>query len=135
MEAKLKRKLDATGFPYRVDGDGDGVLIFEVDGGRTQQVWIDQNTDKFHDYEDWDIYSPVCRIPDPENLPPVVGAAFLKKNGSMKAGAFMLRGDMLMFKVDVSTDISPEALRAVLYLIASTADEHENLFTDGGDNF
>ncbi len=134
MDDVLKAKLDATGLNYKVDDDGDGRLLFQTTEDRSQIVWIDSKKDKFSEYEDWDIFSYVADVPEGDMSGPEA-TFLLKKNGTFKAGNFMIRGTKLMFKLEVSCDISPNALKDALVMIAHTADKYENIMNEGGDTF
>ena len=134
MDDVLKAKLDATGLNYKVDDDGDGRLLFQTTEDRSQLVWIDSKKDKFSEYEDWDIFSYVADVPEGDLSGPEA-TFLLKKNGTFKAGNFMIRGTKLMFKIEVSCDISPAALKDALVMIAHTADKYENIMNEGGDTF
>ncbi len=135
MDDLLRSKLDATGLPYSVDADGYGELHFSWSSeNRSQKAFISGKKDVLGDYEDWDIFSAVAKIPD-GGLPGEIATMLLKKSGMLKAGGFVIRGDFLLYKLEVSCDISPKALADAIGLVGQIADDFEKEFTGGGDNF
>ncbi len=134
MDEKLKAKLDATGLKYTEDNDGDGKFLFRLDEERTQAVWVDGKKDQMGDYEDWDIFSVVAKMEE-DNFPGSVATGLLRENGGFKAGGFMIRNNILMFKLEVSCDISPAGFGSAITMVAKVADQFEKKMTDGGDAF
>ncbi|HEL5008048.1 TPA: hypothetical protein UOA91_004315, partial [Stenotrophomonas maltophilia] len=54
----VARHLDKLGYTYEVDEDGDYRMVFDVEGGRTQMVYVRSSVEDFGTHNIREIWSP-----------------------------------------------------------------------------
>ncbi|MEB3298035.1 MAG: hypothetical protein VKO21_00930 [Candidatus Sericytochromatia bacterium] len=131
----MARLLDGLGFVHERDSDGDYKLIFQLDDGRSQMVWINGETETYGPYEIHEIWSPAHRfkgkLPEAES--------FLEDSQVKKLGAWQMRRisedeRVLIFVAKVPGPPTEASLRAVLQLVIDVADSTEARLSGGKDN-
>jgi hypothetical protein len=103
-------------------------LIFAYDDGRTQQIRVR----KFTAYDqDWiEFGTPVCK--ESEMAPKVA----LKKNSEFAIGALALSGELYVMLYSIPlANMDIEEFELPLHVLAGTADNLEQNFSAGNDEF
>ncbi|QIL21110.1 hypothetical protein [Thermomonas sp. HDW16] len=133
-DASVGKKLDATGLKYEVDGDGDYKLLFAVDGGRSQIVWVRTPTEALGGMRIREVLSIGGKMSKPQTEEELTAQAVLTsgamlKSGNQKLGGWVLKtsGDdsVFYYVAQVPADISAEDLQAVTQVVAKSADAFE----------
>ncbi|MEY4609294.1 MAG: hypothetical protein RL625_1511 [Gemmatimonadota bacterium] len=120
--------LDATQLYHRIDEDGDARIIFPLESGRTQTAWITRNVDAIGEYAFRYVMSFVA---DAGEIAGNFGlmASLLEQVSAKKGGGLVTRGTMMLYRIPVSTQASPESLAGAVALAAGIADELESAIT------
>lgn len=74
-DASVGKKLDALGLKYEVDADGDYKLLFEVENGRSQIVWVRSPVEALGNMRIREVLSIAGKSPKPRNDEEVASAA------------------------------------------------------------
>ena len=126
--------MDATGFKYELDSDGDAQIFFNMDdrpGDRTQMVWVSGSLDTYGDHADRDVCSYIAKVDDlPRDFD--VLAKLLEFTAGKKMGGIVIMHGRLTYRIDVAKSAGAEGLRAAIRFAAKCADELEEALT-GGD--
>lgn len=133
-DPRVGHLLDQLGIRYRVDEDGDYRVVFELNGGRSQQAFIDSQTHQLGSYEIRDVWS-IGYISD-GHLDQEVAHYLLIENATKKIGAWELRplADnkyIAVFCTKVAADCDAEALYTSIHVVLEVADELEKILEAG----
>lgn len=120
--------LDATELYHRIDEDGDARIIFPLESGRTQTAWITRNVDAIGEYAFRYVMSFIADAGEIAGNFALMGS-LLEQVSSKKGGGLVTRGTMLLYRIPVSTQASPESLAGAVALAAGIADELETAIT------
>jgi anti-anti-sigma factor len=120
--------LDATELYHRIDEDGDARIIFPLESGRTQTAWITRNVDTIGEYAFRYVMSFVADAGEIAGNFALMGS-LLEQVSAKKGGGLVTRGSMLLYRMPVSTQASPESLAGAVALAAGIADELETSIT------
>ncbi len=136
-DPRVKSQLDALDIKYEIDKDGDYRVSFALEEGRSQLAFVNSKTSMLGNFEIRDVWS-VAHISE-GTLDADFANYLLLQNANLKIGAWELReaGDnqfLVCFCNKIAADCDPEALRASLIVVLSTADELEKNL-DTGDRF
>jgi hypothetical protein len=109
-------------------------VVLGPDCDRSHRVFLSHRVDQFghEDYADRDAFAFIA---DLSQIPHDFGLMIklLERVGRKKAGALIVSGGSLFFRIDVPLSASPEHLRGSLFLCGSIADELEGILT-GADH-
>jgi len=120
--------LDATQLYHRIDEDGDARIIFPLESGRTQTAWITRNVDAIGEYAFRYVMSFVADAGEVAGNFALM-SSLLEQVSAKKGGGLVTRGSMLLYRMPVSTQASPESLAGAVALAAGIADELETAIT------
>jgi len=127
--------LKTAGLAYTIDG-GDFRIKYELDGGRSQLVWVASRTGKVGDLEFRDVWSIAYR--GTGSPPPELATRLLKENVGTILGAWQVaqgREDYLViFSAPIAVDADAAALTTTIGAVSASADRMENELT-GRDEF
>lgn len=130
----IGRHLDSLDYPYEVDGDGDYKLVFELDGGRTQLVFVRSAVETFGSHRVREIWSPGYESKSAE-LPADVANRLLADSQDSKLGAWVRQGHYAVFVVKLDAEATAQALDDAMEAAFRTADLMEAELTPGEDAF
>ena len=118
------RVLDTLKYPYEVDEDGDYKLVFDVEGDRTQLVFVRSAVEEYGKHRIREIWSPGYKHSTPE-LDARVANRLLENSGEMILGGWVRQKSMAMFVVKVDANASADALSEAIEAAMNTADAME----------
>lgn len=133
-DVRVGRLLDHLGIRYQVDEDGDYRVVFDLGNGRSQQAFIDSQTQQLGSYEIRDVWS-IGYISD-GYLDQEVANYLLIENATKKIGAWELRplADnkyIAVFCNKIAADCDAEALYTSIRIVLEVADELEKILEAG----
>ncbi|RMH65911.1 MAG: hypothetical protein D6676_06660 [Cyanobacteria bacterium J003] len=133
-DVRVGRLLDQLGIRYQVDEDGDYRVIFDLGNGRSQQAFIDSQTQQLGSYEIRDVWS-IGYISD-GYLDQEIANYLLIENSTKKIGAWELRPlannkYIAVFCNKVAADCDAEALNMSIRIVLQVADELEKILEAG----
>lgn len=129
----VERHLEQLNYNYEVDEDGDYKLVFELDGGRSQLVYVRSPVEEFGTHRVREIWSPGYRS-DTEQFSAKVANRLLEATQDNKLGAWAKQGHFAVFVVKLPSDASAQALEDAIDAAVRSADEMENELTPGKDD-
>jgi hypothetical protein len=115
---------------YKISKDeGDLLgLLFQVEGGRTQLVFVRKMM--LGNYEWAEISTPVCKESD------ITPKDAMVRNGAMVVGGLCLRDDMVMFRHALPLkDLDIDEFEVPFQLSVAYGDQLEKEITGGQDRF
>ncbi len=133
------KALDNLELVYEIDEDGDYKMLFELDGDRSQLVYVFSAVETFGALRIREVWAPVAK---PKNLTASVAKKLLAENQSVKFGAFRVldsandEGEpaiLIAFAAHISADTTGDALMSALEMVYSQADEMEAELTAADD--
>ena len=132
----LEDTLKSLGLKYEVDKDGDFKLIFDLEGGRTQLVYVNGKPWEYQGLKIREIWAPSFRSKGP--LPAEQANELLLKSQNAKIGGWQVmdlgEDRVAVYAIKVPDRIEQAELREWLDLVASYADTMERQVT-GQDEF
>lgn len=135
-DPRVQRALDRLGLKYRVDSDGDFVLIFDLGRGRSQQVFINSETYMYAGLE----IRPVWSIAGKTDGPPAPELMYhlLLDNRAVKFGSWRVSANeggvhIITFAAQVAAGADADFLLPVIQMVTEKADELEEML--GGDQY
>ena len=135
-DAGVAKKLDALGLKYDVDGDGDYKLLFEIDGGRSQIVWVRSPVETLGGMRIREILSISGKSPRPSGDEGITTAATaataaLLASNRQKLGGWVLKGSddnqAFYYVAQIPADLGADDLGVVVRSIAKDADGFEEM--------
>ncbi len=127
-DLRVEGALQKLNLVYHIDEDGDFVLDWELEDGRTQRVYVGSRTFDLGPMEIREVWSIVGYFP----FVPAekVSRTLLEKNAQLKIGSFCYqkRSDgsyVVVFSARVPAEHPSHELGAVIFAVAQTADETE----------
>lgn len=133
---EFRALMDATGFTYTIDDDGDARLefFFPRSAHRTQYVWVEQATETWSDLTYRHVWSYIAEVNEiPRDV--TIYDTLLRRLSRLKLGALVIRHDRLVYRMDISVAEGARGVRAAAHFAAELADEFEELITGGKDAF
>jgi hypothetical protein len=131
-DAAVKAQLDSLDIKYKVDGDGDFEIVYDLDGGRTQRVWIRSATDEYGSLKVREIWSPGYKL-NGAPLPPKVAARLLESSHDLILGGWTAQKEFAMLVVKIPASATPKQLQDAAEFAANVADKLEKEFTQAKD--
>lgn len=135
-DASLGKKLDALGLKYEVDADGDYKLLFEVENGRSQIVWVRSPVETLGNMRIREVLSIAGKSPKPKSSEEVVSTAVvataaLLDASKKKLGGWVLKGaddtQTFYYVAQIPADVSGDDLKSVVVSVAQSTDGFEQL--------
>jgi len=117
---------------FEIDQDGDFKLVNQLDGGRTQAVFINTSTQNLGDMEIRDIWSVALVSDKPLNTE--IANDLLRENNVVKLGAWRVQRSgnktVVAFAAKIAADTDLETLLITLQAVTMTADKKEQELTE-----
>lgn len=128
-DARVQQALEAVGWKYEVDSDGDfRVIISWEEDGRSQLVFVNSVTNTLGDQEIREVWSEGWRR-EGDTFPAAIAVRLLEANSSYKVGAWELRraggAARAAFTARVPASMTAGQLEKLVSTVAATADEME----------
>ena len=137
VDERVKKVLDAIPLKYKVDRDGDFVLVNDMGKNRSQKVFINSNTIKMLKLESREVWS-VAHISD-RPFSESRANKLLEQNDKVKMGAWAVkkaRGKyVLLFRSKIPADANKMTMLVTLQAVTQTADRMEKELTADKDAF
>jgi hypothetical protein len=135
VDPRVEAALTDAKLAYIVD-EGDFRLKYDVDGGRSQLVWVASGTAKLDQLEIRDVWSVASR--GRGELPPELAAYLLRENARMILGAWQVNQNaeeyLVVFSAPVVATADAATLQEVIEVVMLSADRVEKELT-GKDEF
>lgn len=131
-----QRALDNAKIKYEVDKDGDFRIVYDLEGGRTQQVWLRSATFDYGALKIREVISYGYKAPGKtDGLPLPIANRMLENNNQVKLGAWVRQGGAGIFVSKISATATSKEVSDALELTARVADKLEQEFTGEKDEF
>jgi len=131
----LSDLMDATGLKYKITKSGNAQAVFDLDGGRSQAVYLSQRVYRVGDLSLREIWSNAANIDTDVEADTL--RDLLSGGGDENVGGWMLErnddGTWLVYYSTRLPDLSPSDLKSVMRYVAAVADAKE-MELDGGDD-
>lgn len=124
VDERIRTLLDELELNYEVTDSNNFSLVFNFDGGRSQQVFIRSRTYTTHDMEVRDVWSTAYQHRT-KYLPEYLERRLLMENYDHILGNWVRRDNDIVYMVKLPVDASAEALEVALYDASEFADELE----------
>ncbi|ROU06383.1 hypothetical protein D9T17_13965 [Lysobacter enzymogenes] len=131
----LRAQLQALGYKYEVDEDGDFVLTFALDEQRSQMAYVLSRTQRYGSLKVREIWSPAYRSADRGALPAAVANRLLEDGQLSKLGGWVSQDGVAVFVVKLDADASQQTLDDAIDYAVRAADQMEAELTPGQDEF
>jgi len=118
------RVLDTLTYPYEIDEDGDYKLLFDVEGDRTQLVFVRSTVEEYGKHRIREIWSPGYNAPG-KQFSAAIANRLLEDSQDAKLGAWVKQDQLAMFVVKVDANASADALGDAIDAAMNTADAME----------
>lgn len=116
--------LDTLEYPYEIDEDGDYRLVFNVEGDRTQLVFVRSAVEEYGRHRIREVWSPGYRGAT-SVFPAEVANRLLEDAQDAKLGGWVKQDTLAMFVVKVDANASADALGDAIDAAVHTADAME----------
>ncbi len=127
------KALDALGYPYEVDEDGDYKMVFDVDHDRTQLVFVRSAVEDYGSHRIREIWSPGYNAPTAQFSAEIANRLLEDAQGA-KLGGWVKQQQLAMFVVKVDANAEGPVLADAIDAATHTADEMERALT-GQDEY
>ncbi len=129
----VAKALDALGYPYEVDEDGDYKMVFDVDNDRTQLVFVRSAVEDYGSHRIREIWSPGYNAPA-DQFTAEVANRLLEDAQDAKLGGWVKQKHLAMFVVKIDADADGPVLADAIEAATHTADAMELALT-GQDEY
>ncbi|HDS1524440.1 hypothetical protein [Stenotrophomonas maltophilia] len=120
----VARHLDKLGYTYEVDEDGDYRMVFDVEGDRTQMVYVRSAVEDFGTHNIREIWSPAYSAKT-KQFPVAVANRLLEDSQDAKMGGWVKQDTTAMFVVKIGADATADQLSDAIDAAIRTADAME----------
>ncbi|HFT6974752.1 hypothetical protein I5V28_00145 [Stenotrophomonas maltophilia] len=120
----VARHLDKLGYTYEVDEDGDYRMVFDVEGDRTQMVYVRSAVEDFGTHNIREIWSPAYSAKT-KQFPVAVANRLLEDSQDAKMGGWVKQDTTAMFVVKIDADATADQLSDAIDAAIRTADAME----------
>lgn len=120
----VARHLDKLGYTYEVDEDGDYRMVFDVEGDRTQMVYVRSSVEDFGSHNIREIWSPAYSSKT-KQFPVAVANRLLEDSQDAKMGGWVKQDTTAMFVVKIDADATADQLSDAIDAAIRTADAME----------
>ncbi|PZS74993.1 hypothetical protein [Stenotrophomonas maltophilia] len=128
----VARHLDKLGYTYEVDEDGDYRMVFDVEGDRTQMVYVRSAVEDFGTHNIREIWSPAYSTKT-KQFPVAVANRLLEDSQDAKMGGWVKQDTTAMFVVKIDADATADQLSDAIDAAIRTADAMELELTKKDD--
>ena len=127
-DPRVAKALDRLGLKYSATSEGNYSLVYDLDGGRRQTVYIMSRTEKYDGLEIREIWSNAGTLCDKPSYAEML--KLLEDNNTEKMGAWSLEADddgcyLAYFAIRVPIDMKDSDLSSMMEFAAAVADEME----------
>ena len=130
----VRAQLEALGYGFEVDADGDFKLLFDLEEGRSQLAYVISGTEEYGALQVREVWSPAYRA-DGDAFPAEVANRLLQASHTGKLGAWVRQDDMAVLVVKVPAGATGAELDAAISYAIHVADAMEAELTGGQDAF
>jgi hypothetical protein len=134
LDPRVRAALAVTSVAYAND-EGDFRLIYPLDNGRTQVIWIASTTARVTKLELRDVWSLAYR--GVGQVPPQMAQRLLTENARMVLGAWQVNQSpdkfLVVYLAQVPADADAASLHDVIEAVAVSADRIEKELTDADE--
>ena len=135
-DPQVRAQLDALGYKYQLDGDGDFILTFSLDDDkRSHMAYVLSRTQRFGSLKVREIWSPAYRTGDGGALPAAIANRLLEDGQLSKLGGWVSQDGVAVFVVKIDADASQQTLDDAIDYAVRAADQMEAELTPGQDEF
>ncbi|WP_286071921.1 hypothetical protein [Stenotrophomonas sp. 57] len=120
----VARHLDKLGYAYEVDEDGDYRMVFDVEGDRTQMVYVRSSVEDFGSHNIREIWSPAYSAKT-KQFPVAVANRLLEDSQDAKMGGWVKQDTTAMFVVKIDADATADQLSDAIDAAIRSADAME----------
>jgi len=135
VDTRVEAALEESKLAYAMDG-GDFRLKYDLDGGRSQLVWVASGTTKLDQLEIRDVWSVAYRSKG--EVPADMAIRLLKENARMILGAWQVNQGkdehLIVFSAPVNAAADASTLAEVIEVVTLSADRIEKELT-GKDEY
>jgi len=135
VDTRVEAALEESKLAYAMDG-GDFRLKYDLDGGRSQLVWVASGTTKLDQLEIRDVWSVAYRSKG--EVPADMAIRLLKENARMILGAWQVNQGkdeyLIVFSAPVNAAADAATLAEVIEVVTLSADRIEKELT-GKDEY
>ena len=135
VDARVEAALKESKLAYGMDG-GDFRLKYDLDGGRSQLVWVASGTTKLDRLEIRDVWSVAYRSKG--EVPADMAIHLLQENARMILGAWQVNQGkdeyLIVFSAPVNATADASTLAEVIEVVTLSADRIEKELT-GKDEY
>lgn len=128
----IAAQLEKLDYTYEVDQDGDYQMVFDVEGDRTQVVYVRSSVEDFGSHTIREIWSPGY-VSKTEQFPVAVANRLLEDAQDSKLGGWVKQGSTAMFVVKIDADANAEKLSDAIDMAVRSADAMELELTKTDD--
>lgn len=133
-DAGIGKQLGELDYKYEIDEDNDYKLVMEVEGDRTQLVYVRSPVHQYGSQTIREVWSPAYRI-EGGRFPAPVSDRLLEDSHASVLGAWVKQGEHAIFVVKLAADAGTAALDDAIEAAVTTADAMENELAPGTDEF
>lgn len=134
-DPSVERRLDAQGFTYKIDSDGDYAITYEfTEDGRTQLVFVAGRTQSVSGFTVRKVFAPAAAV-EQDGVTGEMALDLLKSSGNARLGSWEIIGDTLYFMIKLPDSASAKELEVAMNIVAAVADETEIKISGDRDNF
>ncbi len=123
-DAAVGRLLDSLEYKYEIDDDGDYRMVFDMEGDRTQLVFVRSSVETYGTHRIREIWSPGYKSASAQ-LPALVANRLLEDSNDSKLGSWVKQGDMAMFVVKIDANAKADVLSDAIDAAIKSADAIE----------
>lgn len=136
-DPRVHQQLKNAEIKYRVDKDGDFVVIYNLENDRTHAVYVMSETHTYGKLEKRTVLAPAFSLGNSDTLPGVVANHLLSLNSDTIIGAWGIlkfsNGKVAVLSASIPADASAEELSYTLQALSTSADEIEQEFAGNDD--
>lgn len=137
-DARVRAQLEQIGYKYELTAHGDFRLLpIKTEGGRSQLVYVNSNTQFYGSLEIREVMSPAYLSNGP--LSAAVANKLLRENDQVKFGAWRVQPQengqkyLALFAVQINAASDAETLRLAIKSVLLVADRMEKELTGTDD--
>ena len=124
-DESVKRRLNAQGIKYEVDGDGDYKVTYNYSKeGRTQLVFVSGGTESVGGFTIREVFSPAAKVEE-DGVSGRQALELLENSRRNKFGSWEIGGGILYFVIKLPDSVSAAQLEAAMDIAAEVADDME----------
>ena len=131
-DAAIARHLEKLEYKYEVDEDGDYQMVFDVEGDRTQMVYVRSSVEAFGSHNIREVWSPGY-VSKTKQFPEAVANRLLEDSQDAKMGGWVKQDKTAMFVVKIDADATTDQLSDAIDAAIRTADAMELELTKKDD--